>query len=135
MSSIPSTLRARSSATALVVAGRSGARQVRAAELSAARAAVAALPAADRRLLARSGLRVELVPASSLEQGMLGATGIARDADGRWGVTAIRVASRLQGRGAESLGEVVQHEVGHAVSVLRSQDRSESAAHRYARRW
>lgn len=108
---------------------------VRSTELRAARAAVAKLPAADRALLARLGLRVQLVPTRGLEDGMLGATSIVRGRDGRWSPTAIRVASRIDGRGAESLGEVVQHEVGHALAVLRRQDRSEDAAHAYARRW
>lgn len=108
---------------------------VRTSELGAARAAVAKLPAADRALLARHGLRVQLVPTRALEDGMLGATSIVRGRDGRWSPTAIRVASRLDGRGAESLAEVVQHEVGHALAVLRRQDRSEDAAHAYARRW
>lgn len=108
---------------------------VRPDELRVARAAVAKLPAADRALLARLGLRVQLVPSRGLEDGMLGATSIVRGRDGRWSPTAIRVASRIEGRGPGSLGEVVQHEVGHALAVLRRQDRSEDAAHAYARRW
>lgn len=107
---------------------------MRSRELRAARAAVAALPAADRALLARRGIRVELVPTASLEDGMLGATSIVRDRDGRWAPTEIRVASRISGRGPESLAEVVQHEIGHAIAVLRDQERGEDAAHAYARR-
>lgn len=116
-------------------ARRSRGASVAARELQAARSAIARLPAADRALLARHGLRVQLVPARGLEDGMLGATSIVRDRTGRWKPTAIRVASRIEGRGPSSLGEVVQHEVGHALAVLRRQDRSEDAAQAYARRW
>lgn len=122
-------------AQTLVTARGSGRRRVTAKQLQVARAAIAALPKVDRALLARHGLRVELVPTKSLEDGMLGATSIERAAGGRWTPTSIRVASRIDGRGAESLAEVVQHEVGHALGVLRDQDRSEDAAHAYARRW
>jgi hypothetical protein len=108
---------------------------VTSSQLRDAQRAVAQLPAADRALLAKHGLRVQLVAARSLEDGMLGATSIVRTADGRWTPTSIRVASRITGRGAESLAEVVQHEGGHALAVLREQDRSEDAAHAYARRW
>lgn len=128
-------LRNPASAATLVAARARGSARVHQRELAAARAAVARLPAADRALLARHGIRIQLVAASSLEDGMLGATRIARGANERWMPTQIRVASRLTGRGAESLAEVVQHEVGHAISVLRRQDRSEDAAERYARRW
>lgn len=103
-------------------------------ELRTVRAAIAKLPAADRALLARHGLRVQLVPKASLEDGMWGATSIERAKDGRWTPTEIRVASRIKGTGVESLAEVVQHEIGHAISVLRDQDRSEDAAGAYARR-
>ncbi len=108
--------------------------RVSGAQLRTAQKAVASLPKADRALLARHGLRVTLVPTKSLEDGMLGATSIVRAKDGRWVPTQIRIASRISGRGAESLAEVVQHEVGHALSVLRDQDRSEDAAHAYARK-
>ena len=108
--------------------------KVSSAQLREANRAVASLPKADRALLARHGLKVTLVPTKSLEDGMLGATSIVRGRDGRWTPTEIRVASRISGRGAESLAEVVQHEVGHALAVLRDQDRSEDAAHAYARR-
>ncbi|MCW2927460.1 MAG: hypothetical protein JWM86_1428 [Thermoleophilia bacterium] len=124
--------RAAATPARLAVAAETG---VRTRELQAARAAIAKLPAADRALLAKLGLRVQLVPTSSLEQGMLGATTVVQGAGGRWTPTTIRVASRIHGRGAESLAEVVQHEIGHAISVLRHQDRSEDAAGRYARRF
>lgn len=121
------------SARQLVTTGASGRARVSAGEQRRARAAIAMLPAADRALLARHGLRVELVPTKALEDGMLGATSIERDSEGRWAPTSIRVASRITGKGAESLGEVIQHEIGHALAVLREQDRSEDAAHDYAR--
>ncbi len=108
--------------------------KVSSAQLREANRAVATLPKADRALLARHGLTVTLVPTKRLEDGMLGATSIVRGRDGRWTPTEIRVASRISGRGSESLAEVVQHEVGHALAVLRDQDRSEDAAHAYARR-
>lgn len=123
------------SAIALVTPQRAGSKRVRASELREARAAIAKLPAADRALLARHGLRVQLVAGSALEDGMLGATRIVRHGEGRWVPTQIRVASRIDGRGQDSLAEVVQHEVGHALSVLRAQDKSEDAAKAYARRW
>jgi hypothetical protein len=118
----------------MVAPQRAAGARVTATELRVARAAVAQLPKADRALLARHGLQVRLVPKASLEDGMLGATSIERARDGRWAPTEIRIASRITGKGAESLAEVVQHEIGHALAVLRDQDRSEDAAHAYARR-
>ncbi len=118
----------------MVTPQRAAGASVTAKELRTARAAVAKLPKADRALLVRHGLQVRLVPNASLEDGMLGATSIERARDGRWKPTEIRVASRIAGKGAESLAEVVQHEIGHALAVLRGQDRSEDAAHAYARR-
>ena len=125
----------RRSSAASLVAPQKGGRKVRAKDLAAARAAIAKLPTADRVLLARYGLRVELVGTSALEQGMLGATSIVRDSSDRWVPIQIRVATRSQGTGRDSLAEVVQHEIGHAISVLRGQDRSEDAAEAYARRY
>lgn len=125
----------RRSSAASLVAPQQGGRKVRAKDLAAARAAIARLPASDCALLARYGLRVELVGRSSLEQGMLGATSIVRDSSDRWVPIQIRVAARSGGKGPDSLAEVVQHEVGHAISVLRGQDRSEDAAEAYARRY
>lgn len=118
----------------MVAPQRTAGASVTAKELRAARMAVAQLPKADRALLVQHGLQVRLVPAASLEDGMLGATSIERARDGRWVPTEIRIASRIDGTGAESLAEVVQHEIGHALAVLREQDRSEDAAHAYARR-
>ena len=116
-----------------LVAARPG-DAVKASELTTARAAIAKLPAADRALLAKRGLHVELVGTASLEDGMWGATAVERDAKERWVPRSIRVASHIHGVGANSLAEVVQHEIGHAISVLRDQDRSEDAAAEYARR-
>ncbi|MCW2923015.1 MAG: hypothetical protein JWM98_419 [Thermoleophilia bacterium] len=118
-----------------VTTARSGDHAATTAELRTARAAVAKLPAADRALLAKHGLHVELVGRASLGDGMLGATNVVKVDDGPWTPTSIRVASHIHGRGPSSLAEVVQHELGHAVSVLRHQDRSEDAAEAYARRW
>jgi len=106
---------------------------VSAAQRRTAEQAIAKLPVADRALIARLGLRVQLIPASALEDGMLGATTVVRDAQGRMVATAIRVASRLDGTGVDSLAEVVQHELGHVISVERHQDSSERAAQQYAR--
>lgn len=129
-------VRRRHSASSLIApapVSLAGSNRVRASELRVVRAAIARLPAADRLLLAQHGLRVQLVAAASLEDGMWGATSVSRAANGRWVPTEIRVASRIAGTGVESLAEVVQHEIGHAISVLRKQDRSEVAAGDYAR--
>jgi hypothetical protein len=118
----------------MVTQQRVAGERVAAREVRETKAAVAKLPKADRALLAKHGLQVRLVPTKSLEDGMLGATSIVRGRDGRWVPTEIRIASHVHGRGVESLGEIVQHEIGHAISVLRDQDRTEDAAHAYARR-
>jgi hypothetical protein len=123
------------SSPSALVGPQKGGRWVRARDLATAKAAIAKLPAADRALLAKYGLHVELVAAASLEQGMLGATSVVRDSSDRWVPIQIRVAARTHGKGPDSLFEVVQHEIGHAISVLRDQDRSEDAAEDYARRW
>lgn len=109
-----------------------GGAQVTPAEMQQALAALRALPAADRALVARAGVSIHLYPDASLEQGMLGATTIVKDDADRWEPTKIRAAIRSHGVGTESIGEIVQHEFGHAVSVLRNQDRSEEAAIAYA---
>lgn len=120
-----------------VVTHRMGSARVTQRQLAVARSAVAELPAADRALLARRGLRVTLEPRAALEGGLLGATKVQRGegGNGPWAPRSIRVAARVSGVGAESLREVVQHEIGHALAVLREQDRSEDAARRYARRY
>lgn len=102
-------------------------------ELAQAAAAVRALPASDVAVLAAAGIRIHLFPVAGLEDGLLGATTVVQKGDGTpWQPTMIRVAARAKLGGDQSLGEIVQHEVGHAVSVLRSQDRSEDAANAYA---
>jgi hypothetical protein len=128
-------VRSTSARALLVAAPSTGKSKVRAAERAAVEGALAKLPAADRALLAKHRLKVELVPKAALEDGMLGATTVHRERDGTWVPTRIRVASRLSDRsGMNSLAEVAQHEVGHALAVLRRQDRTEDAAEAYARR-
>jgi hypothetical protein len=120
------------SVRALTRIGHAPDARVRANEVAEVQAAIAKLPRADRELLARHHLHVELVPRQSLGDGMLGATNIVRDGAGQLVPTSIRIASRAHGIGPSSLAEIAQHEVGHAISVMRSQDRSEDAADQYA---
>jgi hypothetical protein len=105
--------------------------------------AIQQLPAADQQLVARAGVPIILVPAKRLEYvhgtstAVLGATSIHQDS-GRWVPTAVRVATAAPEAargGANSISEVTQHEIGHVVAVIRSQDRSEETAIRYAERW
>jgi hypothetical protein len=106
------------------------------AELQAAVAALRQLPAADIELIAKAGIQIHLVPTQGLEDNLLGATTIVQDhTGGRWRPTVIRIAARANLPGSESLPEIVQHEFGHAVSVIRNQDRSEDAAIAYAKRY
>lgn len=120
---------------------RIGNERVSTAELLAAVAGVSSLPVADQQLVAASGVRVRLLPSAALEQGadgrnLLGGTTIERDASGeRWAPTGVRIAVRAGRAGRESTPEIVQHELGHVVSVLRGQDRSEQAAEAYAGRY
>lgn len=119
-----------------VLAQRVGGQAVNQAEVAQAMAALRQLPAADLALLASRGIQIQLFPTSGLEGGLLGATTIVQDAvGGSWRPTLIRVAARANLAGSEAIGEIVQHEVGHAVSVLRRQDRTEAGAIEYARRW
>jgi hypothetical protein len=99
------------------------------------------LPLQHQLLLARSGIAVELLPVTQLEQvegtsqPVLGATAVNQDSDGRWVPTRIRVAtdSPISARGGvNAIAEVAQHEIGHAISVMTTQNRSEDAAIRYA---
>lgn len=108
-------------------------RSITAAEMAQAVAAVRMLPAADVAMVAAAGVQIHLVPTGGLEGGLLGATTIVQNGNGRWVPTKIRVAAQAGLTGSESLPEIVQHEFGHAISVLRSQDRSERAAIAYAR--
>jgi hypothetical protein len=113
-----------------------GGRTITKAELAEAQRAVRALPAADVALLARADIRIHLLPVAGLEDGLLGATTIVQEAAGApWQPTKIRVAARAGLDGQQSIGEIVQHEVGHAIAVLRGQDRSEDAATTYALRY
>jgi hypothetical protein len=117
-----------------VIAETSGPNAVTRAELAQAVAAMRRLPAADIALLAERGIRIRLLPTRGLEQGLLGATTILRDDDySEWYPSDIRIAAKAGLRGVESLGEIVQHEIGHAVSVIRYQNRTERAAIAYAR--
>lgn len=119
---------------------RIGTAQVSAAELSQAIQGIQLLPFAHQRAIAILGIPIELVPVQQLEQvagttqPVVGATAI----DGPVGAghpTRVRIATHspwaAQG-GAQGIGEIVQHELGHVISVLVRQDRSEAAATRYA---
>lgn len=118
-----------------IVPQSAGGRTVSRSELAQAQAAVQALPAADVALLAARGIRIHLYPVAGLEDGLLGATTVVQDEAGApWRPTKIRVAARAGLDGEQALGEIVQHEVGHAVAVIRAQDRSEDAAEAYAKR-
>ena len=98
------------------------------------------LPLAHQRAIAILGVPIELVPVQQLEQvagttePVVGATAMsgpigAGHADAR----ADRDASPWAAQGgAQAIGEIVQHELGHVISVLVRQDRSEEAAIRYA---
>lgn len=130
----PRAMRLASAPGVLVVPDSRGGKSVTQNEMQQAVAALRALPAADLALIARKGIAIHLVPVSGLEDGLLGATTIIQDdPTSPWVPTKIRIAVRAGLTGSESIGEIVQHEFGHAVSVLRHQDRSEEAAIRYAR--
>lgn len=98
------------------------------------------VPAEDRALLRGAGVRIHILdtdrvpedPAapSGVDGPIVGATAIAAQGpDGPWAPRMIRVAARpVDGT---SMYEVLLHEVGHAVSVLRRQDSSEQAADEY----
>lgn len=128
------TGRLAATAGVLVVPDTQSGRRVSQSEMQQAVAALQMLPAADLALIARHKIAIHLVPASGLEDGLLGATTIIQnDPTSPWVPTKIRIAVRAGLTGSESIGEIVQHEFGHAVSVLRTQDRSEAAAIKYAR--
>lgn len=99
------------------------------------------LPVQHQLLLARAGIAVELLPVTQLEQvegtsqPVLGATAVSQDSSGRWVPSRIRIAtdSPISAKGGvNAISEVTQHEIGHAISVMSTQDRSEDAAIRYA---
>lgn len=106
-------------------------RQISQAEFDAACAAIAALPSADVARVAAAGVKLHLMPEAGLGDGLLGATKIVQ-AGGKWVPIEIHVAAEAGLPGSESLPEIVQHEFGHAISVLKSQNRTEDAAIAYA---
>ena len=116
-----------------VIPERVGKRAVTQAEMQQAVLALRQLPAADIALLAQHNIKIHLYPAAGLEDSLLGATTVIQNDQGRWEPTQIRIAARAKLTGAQAIGEIVQHESGHAISVLRKQDRSEAAAEAYAR--
>lgn len=110
-------------------------------ELAQAIRGVQLLPLQHQLVIARAGIPIELLPIAQLEQvtgtsqPVLGATAVVQDGRGAWIPTRIRAAVRspLAGQNPiNSIAEVVQHEIGHAIAVLGNQDRSEEAAMRYA---
>lgn len=114
------------------------------AELQQAIRGVQLLPLQHQLVIARSGIPIELLPIAQLEQvsgtsqPVLGATAVVQDGSGAWIPTRIRIAVRsplATTNRLNSIGEVTQHEIGHALAVLGNQDRSEDAAHRYAARY
>lgn len=123
---------------------RIGGHVVSQAELLQAIRGVQLLPLQHQLVIARAGIPIELLPLRNLEQvagttePVLGATAVAQDASGTWIPTRIRVAVRSPEANvnvANAIGEVTQHEIGHAIAVLGSQDRSEETAIRYAQRY
>ncbi|HEY8708822.1 MAG TPA: hypothetical protein VIM34_12580 [Burkholderiaceae bacterium] len=116
----------------LIVPDADGGRTITQAEFDVAAGAIMALPEDDVARVASAGVALHLEPAASLGQGLLGATKIIQGADGRWQPQVIHVAAQANLAGTESLTEIVQHEFGHAISVLTQQDRSEAAAIAYA---
>jgi hypothetical protein len=113
-------------------------------ELAQAIRGVQLLPLQHQLIIARAGIPIELLPIEHLEQvegttqPVLGATAVVHDSSGAWIPTRIRAAVRsplAAQNPINSIGEVVQHEIGHAIAVLGHQDRSEEAAIRYAARY
>lgn len=116
---------------------RVGNLRVDATQLRQAVAGVASLPLAHQKLVASAGVRVELVPVAALDGAkMLGSTTIIQAGDGLWRPTLVQIAvaapQSASGTGRESVDNITQHEVGHAVAVLTTQDRGEAVAERYA---
>ncbi|MCW2928028.1 MAG: hypothetical protein JWM86_1996, partial [Thermoleophilia bacterium] len=118
-----------------------GGRRVSEAALLQAVRGIQQLPVQHQLLIARAGIAVELVPVAQLEQvegtsqPVLGATAVNQDSSGRWIPSRIRIAvdSPISARGGvNAIGEVTQHEIGHAIAVMGTEDRSEAAAIRYA---
>lgn len=88
------------------------------------------VPPADVELLRQHGLHVEVLATELLDDGNLGATLIDGVRGGPWTPRRIRVAGNATGD--MTVGHILLHEVGHAVNVLRRQERSEEAADAYA---
>ena len=115
-----------------------GKARVSANELQRVLAGIKLLPAADQALVARSGVRVDLLPVAALEQSIsggdyLGATDLDDDGAGVFRPSGVRVAVRSGVQtGADTPEELVQHELGHVIAVLEHGDRSEAAAIAYA---
>lgn len=119
---------------------RIGGRRVSDEKLLQAIRGVQLMPMAHQQLIARLGVPVLLVPTQRLEQvagttsPILGATSISHDGQ-TWRPTMVRIAtdSPISERGGvHAIDEVTQHELGHVLSVVTTQDRSEQAATRYA---
>ena len=116
---------------------RIGNARVGQAELQQAVRGVQALPVAHQMLIARLGIPIELVPVVQLERvvgttdPVVGATRIVGP-DGSARPEKIRIAA-YQGHIRSSITECTQHEIGHAIAVVASQDTSEATAIRYAR--
>jgi hypothetical protein len=113
-----------------------GGARVSDAQLQQAMLGVAQLPAADQALMARSGVVIELLPVVSLNGGrQVGATNV-ESINGRWVPTSMKVTvganAAVPRTGIDTISETVQHEIGHVLSVMTRQDRSEDAAIRYA---
>jgi hypothetical protein len=111
------------------------------AELQQALRGIQLLPFADQQLVASLGIPIQLLPVAHLEQlasatdPVVGATLVTGD-PGRGVPVKIRIASHMAQLGTPAqVQEAVQHEIGHAVSVVRRQDRSEAAAIAYAARY
>lgn len=97
------------------------------------------LPLAHQQLIASLGIPIELLPVTQLERvtgttdPVVGATRVTGP-DGRARPERIRIAA-FQSQVGSSVTEAVQHEIGHAVSVVTTQDTSEAAAIAYAARY
>jgi hypothetical protein len=112
------------------------------AELQQALRGIQMLPLADQQLVASLGIPIQLLPVAHLEQvegtvdPVVGATLVTGD-PGRGKPVSIRIAAHMAQlpNSTAQVQEAVQHEIGHTVSVVRRQDRSEAAAIAYAARY
>ena len=103
---------------------------VRQEQVQDALSALAQIPIADRVMLVQAGVKIDLLPNARLERNMVGATQVERGDDGIWRPQSIRIAAHA-GLSNSPTRQIVAHEVGHAIAVLRTQDRSELAAEQY----